>query len=401
MPPHVKSTVLASLCLAVLLAASRGQGAELRIDAAFPGGNIIVDRIVGDAVFLRQELRDTNGDWFYWAFQVQGAAGRTLAFTFATDKYGARGPAISTDGGATWRWLGRDTVKDRTFRHTFAGEGEVRFSMGMPYTEANLNAFLQLHATHPALRTETLCRTSKGRSVELLSFGRVDGEARLRVFITARHHACEMMANYALEGIIQATLEDDTTGSWFRENVELRAVPFMDKDGVEEGDQGKNRRPHDHNRDYAGEPLYASVAAVKQMVPVWSGGRLKIALDLHCPGLRGRGHEAAQFIGGPESDFWQRVIRLSALLEDRSAPGPLRFRASDNLPFGQAWNVAERGLARSFASWARTIPGLRIGTTLELPYATSNGQEVNADTARAFGRVLVAALQAYLREDGD
>jgi hypothetical protein len=104
-----------------------------RIDAAFPGGNIIVDGIEGDTAFLRPDLRDTQGDWFYWAFRVRGAAGRTLAFTFASDRFSARGPAVSADGGKTWRWLGRAVVQNRTFRHTFGpGDEDVRFSVGMP-----------------------------------------------------------------------------------------------------------------------------------------------------------------------------------------------------------------------------------------------------------------------------
>ncbi|MGH7958016.1 MAG: M14 family zinc carboxypeptidase, partial [Opitutaceae bacterium] len=275
------------------------------------------------------------------------------------------------------------------------------FSMGMPYTEANLKAFLQQHAASTALEQETLCQTRKGRSVELLRFGKLDGEPRHRVFFTARHHACEMMASYALEGVIQAALADDETGKWFRENVELRAVPFMDKDGVEDGDQGKNRRPHDHNRDYAGEPLYASVAAVKKMLPAWSGGKLKIALDLHCPALRGRENEIIHFVGGPDAGLWRRATRLSQLLEELSAQSPLRFRESDNLPFGKSWNTARFGVAsieKSFGHWVGTLPGLRIGATLELPYAASSGQEVNAETARAFGRNVAAAVRAYLME---
>lgn len=399
MPPFPLAFTRTAFGLALGLAAFSARGAEPQIDAAFPGGNIIVDRIEGDTVFLRQDLRDTQGDWFYWAFRVRGAADRTLAFTLASDKFGARGPALSVDGGRTWRWLGAEAVKNRTFRHTFApGEEDVRFSMGMPYTEAHLRAFLQ-QAGPGAVRQETLCRTKLGRSVELLHFGRLAGEPRFRVFISARHHACEMMANYELEGVISAVLADDELGRWWRDHVECRAVPFMDKDGVEDGDQGKNRKPHDHNRDYAGEPIYASVAAVKKMLPAWAGGRLKVALDLHCPGLRGRGHEAIQLIGGPEADFWARATRFSQLLEELSAPGPLSFRTSDNLAWGQSWNKGEGGLGKSFGSWVRTIPGLRIGTTIELPYATANGQEVNAESARAFGRTLAAAIRRYLLED--
>lgn len=388
-------------CIFVALAAVRGSSAALEIDAAFPGGNILIDRIDGDAVHLRQDLRDTAGDWFYWAFRVRGAAGRTLAFTLATDKFSSRGPAISDDSGRTWRWLGRAAVKDRTFRHAFADDREVRFSLGMPYTAANLEAFLRQHGGGGAVRQETLCQTKKGRSVELLRFGQQGGEPRFRVFLCARHHACEMMANYELEGVIEGVLAGDDTGRWLRQNVEFRAVPFMDKDGVEDGDQGKNRKPHDHNRDYAGEPIYASVAAVKRMLPAWSGGRLKIAIDLHCPALRGAGNEAIQLIGGPEADFWQRATRFSQLLEKASAEGPLCFRERDNLPYGQSWNKASGGLGNSFGSWVRTVPGLRIGTTIELPYATANGQEVNAATARAFGRCLAVALRAYLLEDGN
>ena len=75
---------------------------------------------------------------------------------------------------------------------------------------------------------------------------------------------------------------------------------------------------------------------------------------------------------------------------------PLKFRERDNLPFGKSWNTAKVGIEKSFANWVETLPGLQVGAGLELPYATSSGEEVNADTARAFGRTLAAAIRAYL-----
>ena len=73
----------------VLLAAvaSCGAACAFTVDAELPAGNIIVNSVEGDSVSVRQDLRDTNKDWFYWAFRVKGAAGRTLRFKF-TDKYG-------------------------------------------------------------------------------------------------------------------------------------------------------------------------------------------------------------------------------------------------------------------------------------------------------------------------
>ena len=41
---------------------------SMRIDDRFPGGNIVVERIDGDEVHLRPDLRDTEGWWFYGTF---------------------------------------------------------------------------------------------------------------------------------------------------------------------------------------------------------------------------------------------------------------------------------------------------------------------------------------------
>src|SRR5688572_16105652 len=83
--------------------ASAGRDAEpLEIDAKIPGGNIVVEKIVGDDVYLKQDLRDTPRHWFYWHFRVRGAKGRTLTFHFMKGNViGSRGPAYSTDGGKT------------------------------------------------------------------------------------------------------------------------------------------------------------------------------------------------------------------------------------------------------------------------------------------------------------
>ncbi len=98
---------------------------------------------------------------------------------------------------------------------------------------------------------------------------------------------CEMMTNYALEGLIAHVLQSPAAdAAWLRANVEFLIVPFVDKDGVEHGDQGKNRQPRDHGRDYAGASLHPACAALRDLLPVWSAGMLRVVLDLHCPWIR-------------------------------------------------------------------------------------------------------------------
>ena len=122
------------------------------VDCDFPGGNILVERIEGDDVYLHQDQRDTPGFWFYWYVRVRGAAGRKLTFHFTQGNViGARGPAVSVDGGRTWSWLGMEPVRGASFTYVFPEKvEEVRFCLAVPYLEANLNEFLARYAVRDA-----------------------------------------------------------------------------------------------------------------------------------------------------------------------------------------------------------------------------------------------------------
>ncbi len=414
--PHRLRRLAWFLAVAGLSLAPRGWGglavgsdnpaaetSSFMVDADYPGGNIIVERIEDDTVYLRPDLRDTEGWWFYWSFRVAGAAGRTLTFRFSgRSPIGVRGPAVSTDGGRNWSWLGADAVQEASFRYAFPQEAsDVRFCLAIPYQEQNLKEFLAGYQDHPNLAVHELCKTGKGRSVERLHVGRLDGDPTYRVLLTARHHACEMIASYAMEGVLDAMLADDEDGAWFRRNVEVLAVPFMDKDGVEDGDQGKNRKPRDHNRDYIGPSIHPSVAALRTFVSNWANGKLTAAFDLHCPYLSGPYNEVIYIVGSEDERMWRQQREFGRLLEAVQS-GPLVYRAADNLPFGKAWNIGSNvGKNKSCSRWAGDLEGVRLAASFEIPYANAGGQAVTADGARAFGRSLAKAIRSYLEQIGE
>lgn len=362
-----------------------------------------MDRVEEDTIYLKPDLCDTEGWWFYWNFRVTGGAGRMITFRFVErDPIGVRGPAVSTDGGVSWSWMGKKAVRPDQFTYSFPiNAGEVRFAFTIPYQESDFRKFLINHQNSPNLVIETLCKSAKGRDVELVRAGRLDGDPRFRVLITARHHACEAMANYVLEGILEALLADDEDGWWFLRNVEVMAVPFMDKDGVEDGDQGKNRRPHDHNRDYLGPSLYPEVAALRTLARNWSNGKLQAAFDLHCPYLRGDHNEDIYIVGSQNEAMWEQQQVFGALLEEANKTANLPYLASRNLPYGKAWNKsASFSAGRSFNRWAEGIEGLRLSASFEIPYANAGGQAVTPETARVFGHSLAKAVRRYLENEG-
>ena len=373
--------------------------AAIHIDADFPGGNILVNRIENDTVTLGPGQRDSVLTWFYWYYRVRGASGRTLTFVLGTDNVGVRGPAVSMDTGKTWKWLGAEAVTEGTFAFTFpSGAQEVRFSVGMPYLRADLDQCLARHKSDPFLQVETLTKTRKGREVPLVHVRDRSKKARYAVAVTSRHHCCEMMASYVVEGLLEGALANDPAGLWLRANADFLFAPMMDTDGVEDGDQGKGRAPFDHNRDYAAlPPRYPEVAALKDLLPAWTEGRPLVFLDLHDPALRTDIHETVHFLEPEERDMAARMDKLCTFLE-RDQQGPILYRKAHNLRFGSGYNTHIARPSPLSAGWARSLPNTLLGCTMEIAYANAAGCEVNAHSSRELGRDLALALMNFLRD---
>jgi len=375
---------------------------ELKIDCEFPGGNIVVESIEGDVVKLHQDLRDTEGDWFYWYFRISGAQGRKLTFQFTKSvAVGVNGAAVSLDQGKSWLWTGKETVNGNSFTYDFSeNANEGRFCLSIPYMETNLAEFLVKNADSDHLISETLCQTKKGRDVELLRLGCINTEPELRLILTCRHHCCEMMASYVLEGIMQSVLTSDSPEmQWLREKVEFLVVPFVDKDGVEDGDQGKNRRPHDHNRDYGDSPVHETVKAVKELVPKWADGKLKLVFDLHCPYIFGGEYNELVYMVGSASDKICRQQQVFGEILAKFATDSLPYKPENNLLFGEGWNVATSYSAGlSFIKWViAEFPDIKLASTYEIPYSNAEGVFVTRESARAFGEDMAKAINVYLR----
>lgn len=375
---------------------------DFRIDAAYPGGNIIVERIDGDHIYVRQDLRDTKGWWFYWNFRVRGAAGRVLTFHFTNrNVIGTRGPAVSFDDGMTWSWLGTECVRagadDPSFTHAFRqGDGNVRFAFAMPYLQADLERFIARHKGDGHFAVRQLCATRKGRVAERIHAGNLDGHPVFRVLLTCRHHCCESMASYVLEGFLDAVLAPTEEGKWFRANVEALAIPFVDKDGVEDGDQGKNRAPHDHNRDYEGESIHPEVRALRAFVPQWSAGTLRVAFDLHCPWMCGKNNEHIYIVGSSNEALWKEQTRFGSILESLCG-NSVPYRAAGNLPYGTDWNAPTSFTpGKNCSRWTSELDGMRLSASFEFPYANAGAVTLTPESARAFGAHLAAATRGYL-----
>jgi len=378
--------ILAATC-GVWAVASYG---AIGIRCDYPGGNVKVlgiDEATG-TVRVAPDLRDTSGYWFHFDFTVTGAAGRTLHFRFPADgrEYLATlGPAISRDAGVTWCWLnadGRRHEPANAFDYAFAAdEHATRFAVSIPYSQKDWDAFVAPYRARTDVRFDTLCKSRGGtRDVELLRVP-CRGRAEWLFVLTARHHASETTGNPPMEGALAVALGDSPEAGWLRQHADCCFVPFMDKDGVEEGDQGKNRRPYDHNRDYA-KGRYPTVRALKDLIVRESAGKRIVFLDLHAPHVRtvpkgGGEHDQVFTFGADDPALNARWNAFRAHWQAAQRGGRLVYDGRYDIQARQGyWNVMKKAWDEGRLSsdpWVRTLPNAYLATCCEFGYSLCGG----------------------------
>ena len=351
----------------------------MRIVTDFPGGNLRVLRRDGDVIHVENELRDTTTDWFYWAFAVEDAAGETLTFNFSPKKWiGPWGPAVSEDFS---RWTWACSGGPSSFTWTFTDAGRVYFAHDLLYRPERFERLTE----ELGLTAGTLCVSERGRAVPFVRLGKGERE----ILLTARHHACESTGDYVMEGILRSLARDPIPG------YAVTAVPFVDYDGVLDGDQGKNRAPHDHNRDYLPQPVYASVRAIQGLL---RDRPVRYCFDLHSPWHVGGENDYSYIVRkGTPSLPLQR--RFGEILESVDIPGAFPYETKHDLPPNTGWNQ-DKTMKASFSGYAGRQPGVRLSLSLETSYYGLPDAPATQDSLLRYGTRVAEAIRRLLAEDG-
>ncbi len=347
----------------------------MRIHTDFAGGNIVVDRIEENTVIVERDIRDTEGDWFYWAFCVEDAAGKTLTFSFPSwARVGRFGPAISHDL-ETWHWLDKPSAGN-TFTYTFgAQENKVYFAHNMLYQPPRFLSF----CAEKGLPVENFSLSESGESLPALRFGNGDKW----ILLTARHHACESTGSYVLEGVV------DTLLPLLPEEYSVLVVPFVDYDGVVQGDQGKNRRPYDHNRDYNEESIYAVIDAIKTFAKEHT---VVCTFDFHSPWHQGEQNDYV-FLSRSTEAMEPCTDRFGVFFREESAALPLRYEMVHDVGPNEQWNDETSPNSKNY--FARQ-PSVHLTATLETPYFGLAESQISEERMLQLGHAFARAVLRYL-----
>ncbi|NVJ67008.1 MAG: carboxypeptidase family protein [Gammaproteobacteria bacterium] len=256
----------------------------MHINQTFDSGNILVKAIAKNSATL--EIRtDTNSEFKQWFhFNLNGEVGTSYEFviTNAAECSYEKGwedyqVAASYDGEHWFRVDTRYENKQLTFKHTLE-HNSISFAYFAPYSYQR-----HLQLVHNAQLSE-LCKhqvigqTVQGRNMDLLVIGNSSNQP---IWITARQHPGESMAEWCAEGMIEQLLDEDNAVSrQLLSKFCFYIVPNMNPDGSVNGNLRSNYAGANLNREWM-EPSLESSPEVFHVRKMMQETGIAAYLDLH------------------------------------------------------------------------------------------------------------------------
>lgn len=228
----------------------------IKVNTKFDGGNIeIVD--ISNLNNLRLKIRnDTNSNfrqWFY--FELSGVLDKDLTIkledmknTAYPDGWNNYHVATSYDNSTWFRTESEFDGNKLTFKIT-PEKNKIYFAYFEPYSYARHVELINGALNAENVSYESLGETHQGRSVDLLVIG--NKKAKNKIWVTARQHPGETMAEWFMEGLIDKLLEtSDATSTKLLKDSVFYLVPNMNPDGAYNGNLRVNTVGTNLNREW-------------------------------------------------------------------------------------------------------------------------------------------------------
>jgi murein tripeptide amidase MpaA len=226
----------------------------INISSAFDSGNIRVVRVDGDTAEL-EIVQDHQSDFYQWFhFRISGAAGGAVtlritncagsAYPNGWPDYRAR---ISFDR-EEWLQVEDTSYADGILTIRFTPPTDlVWLAYFAPYSMERHHDLVTSLAALEGVTYRSLGRSLDGQDIDCLTIG----DGALRVWLYARQHPGESMAEWWMEGALEKlTDEDDPVARVLRRDCTFHIVPNMNPDGSRRGHLRTNAAGVNLNREW-------------------------------------------------------------------------------------------------------------------------------------------------------
>ncbi len=336
---------------------------SLTISSAFDAGNIRVVSQDGDTADL-EIVKDHMSDFYQWFyFRVAGGKGREVTLRI-TNCGGSAYPhgwpdyraCVSADRD---EWLRADgTSYDNgvlTIRFTPA-EDIVWVAYFAPYSMERHHDLITSVASLPGVAYSSLGKSLDGQDIDCVKMG----EGPLTVWLYARQHPGESMAEWWMEGALEKLTDlDDPVTRILRKQCTFHIVPNMNPDGSRRGHLRTNAVGVNLNREWRAPSADKSPEVLCVRNAMDETG-VDFAMDVH-------GDEAipANFLAGFEgipslTDRQQRLFKLFSETLERLSP---------DFQTRQGYEIPKPGEANMSMSTTQLAERYGcVSMTLEMPF---------------------------------
>ncbi len=379
----------------------------ITISSQFDAGNIEVVEAADPArlrLRIKRDVGDRHAQWFY--FQLGNARGEAcrmiienageMSYPEGFEDYRA---VASYDGTAWFRVPTSFDGRELVIEHT-PESNQVFFAYFAPYSYERHQWLIATAAESSRVTDEVLCATPDGRALTLLTIGdpdtaAPDGSARVPVWITARQHPGETMAEWWVEGFLDRLLDvEDGAARELLDRAVIYLVPNMNPDGSVRGHLRVNARGVNLNRAWRDPDETESPEVFHVRAKMHETG-VGFALDVH-------GDEALpyNFIAGGEgaprwNDAMQRDLdAFKQLLADLSPDFQTEYGYDVDPPGSADLRKCTDYIAETFGC---------LAMTLEMPFKDAANHplpELGWSPGRAvkLGAVCVDAIRMTIRQ---
>jgi murein tripeptide amidase MpaA len=371
----------------------------IEISSQFDSGNIEVLSISGGEARLAIR-KDRDTDFFQWFhFRVSGGRGRDLVLRLTglnEAAYPGGWPgyrACVSEDRQVWNradtdWNERREGGTLTIRYTPTSD-LAWFAYFAPYSLERHHDLVARAAASGSVHYRSLGTSLDGRPIDCLEMG----AGPLQVWLFARQHPGETMAEWWMEGALGRLIDPaDTLARQLRRKCRLHIVPNANPDGSVRGHLRTNAIGVNLNREWAAPSPERSPEVLALLNAVDESG-VDVAMDVH-------GDEAipAAFMAGFEGIPTLRPGQLEgfrrycAILERRTPDFQTRLGYPVVQPGRGNLSMATNQLAERFGC---------VAMTLEMPFKDHDAvpcrrQGWSPERSRQLGRDCLAALLEWI-----
>ena len=260
---------------------------SLTISSAFDSGNIVV-KDATDPTNVRLEIaKDHQSDFYQWFhFRVSGEKNQKLRLVIE-NAGGAAYPkgwenyqAVVSDDLMHWRRVPTtydgQTLTIETELHVNA----IYMAYFAPYSSERHSMLVAGALSHDTAKVTVLGQTLDGRDLDMIQLGEAGPDKR-NVWVIARQHPGETMAEWWMEGFLERMLDPvSAISKELLSQAVFYIVPNMNPDGSARGHLRTNAAGMNLNREWA-EPTMAKSPEVYLVLQKMIETGCDFALDVH------------------------------------------------------------------------------------------------------------------------